>query len=94
MPCQTPTRKTMCATCPFRAGSPHADLAPYLTDAAMYESRICHSTGTNGIYRRTGKPEELCRGVRDIQLKMMHALKVIDVPTDEAWDAKRKELGC
>jgi hypothetical protein len=61
-----------------------------LNDASI----ICHSTGNNGINkRRTGKPEHLCRGARDIQLNVMAALKVIDTPTDEAWNAGRVKLG-
>lgn len=35
----------------------------------------------------------LCRGARDVQLAYFFALKLIPAPTDEAWDAKRKELG-
>lgn len=81
----------MCATCPFRQGSEHADLAPYLTERAMHEARICHSTGRNAL-KRNSKPPLLCRGVRDIQLKVMHAMKVISEPTDAAWAAKRKEM--
>lgn len=79
-------RKTMCATCPFRAGSPHADLADMLAASAINEaSRICHSTGTSAIYGRTGKKPLICRGSRDIQLRVMCALGVISAPTDAAW---------
>jgi hypothetical protein len=76
----------MCGTCPFREGSPHAYLAPDLAISAIScSSRICHSTGSNAINRRTGKPERLCRGARDVQLKHFHRLGVIDAPTDQAW---------
>ena len=90
-----PLRKSMCSTCPFRDGSPYENLRPALTESALNEaSRICHSTGrNNGINKRTGKPPHLCRGARDVQLRMMFALRVIDAPTDEAWDAKRVEMG-
>lgn len=89
-----PVQKKMCATCPFREGSEYAYLAEYLAASAMTEaSRICHSTGkNNAINRRTGKPERLCRGARDIQLKMFATLGVIDAATDEAWRAKRQEM--
>jgi hypothetical protein len=81
-----PVMKEMCATCPFRPGSPYADLAEGLAmSAATSASRICHSTGSNAIKHRTGRPSRLCRGARDIQLKIFHALGVIDAPTDEAW---------
>ena len=85
----------MCATCPFRDGSPYENLRETLTASALSEaSRICHSTGSNNaINRKTGKPPHLCRGARDVQLKVMFALEVIDTPTDEAWNAKRVEVG-
>jgi hypothetical protein len=87
------TRKTMCATCPFREGSPHSNLRSMLEISALSESsRLCHSTGVNALYR-TNKPEQLCRGSRDLQLRVMHGFGVIDAPTDEAWDAKCVELG-
>jgi len=89
----TPTRKTMCATCPFRDGSPHSHLRSMLEISALSEaSRFCHSTGVNALYR-TKKPVQLCRGSRDLQLRVMHGFGYIDAPTDEAWDAKCVELG-
>jgi hypothetical protein len=57
-------------------------------------SRICHSTGSNNaIHKRTGKPEQLCRGARDIQLQVLAGMGVISAPTDEAWAAKCQEMG-
>jgi hypothetical protein len=84
----------MCATCPFRPGSPYAYLAEDLAASALNtSSRICHSTGSdNAINRRTGKPPLLCRGARDIQLKAYAAIKFIEAPTDEAWEKKCKEM--
>jgi hypothetical protein len=73
----------MCATCPFREGSPYAHLA----------DDLCHSTGSNNaINRRTGKPARICRGARDLQLQVFTAIGVLTAPTDEAWDAKCREL--
>jgi len=85
----------MCATCPFREGSKTEFLRLHLTESALTEaSRICHSTGTNNAFhRRTGKPEHLCRGARDVQIHFFHCIGMIDAPTDAAWDAKCKELG-
>jgi hypothetical protein len=81
----------MCNTCPFKENSPYANLRDTLTESALTTtSRICHNTGNNAIHPQTGKPEKLCRGARDIQLKVMHALKVITEPTDEAWEAECK----
>jgi hypothetical protein len=89
-----PLRETKCATCPFKAGSKYACLANDLAASAMTEaSRICHSTGTNAIHRRTGKKPHLCRGARDLQLNLMAALKVISEPTDEAWNEQRVKIG-
>ena len=84
----------MCATCPFRAGSPYAHLVPTLTQSAMTEaSRICHSTGSgNAINRRTGKPPKLCRGARDLQLRVFAASGFIKEPKDAAWESKCREL--
>lgn len=88
-----PVCKTMCETCPFKKGSPYANLAPSLTESAMTVARICHSTGSNAINARTGKPEHVCRGARQVQLQMMHRLEVIAEPTDEAWNAERVRIG-
>jgi len=85
---------TKCATCPFRPGSKYAALAPELAMSALSNSsRICHSTGSNAINQRTGKPPRLCRGARDIQLAAFHSTGFIDAPTDQAWQAKVEALG-
>ncbi len=93
--CDLPVRTTMCATCPFREGSPYAFLVPDLTKSALTEAtRICHSTGSNnGINHRTGKPPAVCRGARDLQIQFFHAFGVIEAPTEDAWNKKRMELG-
>jgi hypothetical protein len=90
-----PLRKTMCATCPFRPGSPYAYLAPDLTISAMENaSRICHSTGSkNAINNRTGLAPHLCRGARDVQLAFMAAMGVIEAATDKAWNTQRVAIG-
>lgn len=51
-------------------------------------SQICHHPRLHG-HTET----HLCRGARDHQLVVFHRMGVIDAPTDEAWAAKRKELG-
>lgn len=94
MPKLLPLRLTKCATCPFRAGSKYEYLRGELAMSAISEaSRICHSTGSNAINRRTGKPSRLCRGARDVQLAAFHSTGFIDAPTDQAWQAKCKALG-
>lgn len=88
-----PVMKTMCPTCPFREGSKYACLVPHLAASALSEaSRICHSTGDSGIMGDTGKPERICRGSRDLQLRFFVAQGFLSEPTDEAWAAKIAEL--
>ncbi|HEY5443730.1 MAG TPA: hypothetical protein VIJ87_04515 [Pyrinomonadaceae bacterium] len=89
-----PVQRKMCGTCPFRPRSKYGSFASVLTEAALTEgSRICHNTGENDFIGKTGKPERLCRGARDIQLKVFAAAGVITAPTDEAWAAKCDEMG-
>lgn len=85
----------MCATCPFRSRSPYRYLRPDLSLSALNEaSRVCHSTGRDsGIFGNTGKPELLCRGARDLQLRVFHSIGFLSAPTDEAWTAKAREMG-
>ena len=94
MKASLPLRSEMCATCPFREGSPYAYLAPSLgTCAIEAHSRICHSTGSNAINRDTEKPELLCRGARDVALRFFASIGFLKEPTDAAWNAKCSELG-
>ena len=59
----------------------------------MKVSRECHNTGTNALRGRTNKPPVLCRGARDIQLKVMAATRAISKPTDAAWNRQREAIG-
>lgn len=88
-----PLMAEMCPTCPFREGSPYEGLRTELTISALSDaSRICHSTGSNGIHKRTGKPPKLCRGARTVQLNYFAATGFISAPTDAAFAAKWKEM--
>ena len=90
----TKLRKTMCATCPWRKGSPYAFLKETLKESALTQrNRICHCTGSSAIHRRTGKPEAVCRGARQEQLQHFHKLGVIEAPPDEAWAKARERCG-
>lgn len=83
----------MCGTCPWRAGSPYANLRPDLEKSALTNgNRVCHSTGSNGIHWRTGKPERICRGARNAQLSHFHAIGFLPAPTDEAWAEKLTDI--
>lgn len=90
-----PVRPQMCATCPFRKGSPYAYLATDLAQSALETgSRICHGTGANNaLHKHTGKPEQLCRGARDVQLQVFASIGFISEATDEAWADKCHEMG-
>jgi hypothetical protein len=90
----TRVRRTNCATCPWREGSPYAYLKDKLQESAITEgSRICHSTGSNNaINHRTGKPPMICRGARDEQLQFLHRIGFLREPTDRCWNERVKEL--
>jgi hypothetical protein len=90
-----PLNKRMCETCPWREGSPYTYLVPQLeADALGHASRICHSTGkNNAINRHTGKPERLCRGARDAQLRFFVGIGFLPEATDKAWSAACRRLG-
>lgn len=78
-----PLRKTKCQTCPFgEYGSVEVRIA--VESRVLSEaSQTCHHV----------KDKALCRGARDFQLMIFHRIGMLDAPTDEAWDRKRKEMG-
>ena len=56
-------------------------------------SHICHSTGCNNAFNhRTGKQPALCRGARNLQLQAFASTGFIESATDEAWNAKCREM--
>ena len=97
MSCNLPVRATMCATCPFRPGvaAKYAAVRDDIAASAMTEAtRICHQTGSdNAFHRRTGKPEHVCRGARDLQLKLFAGIGFLAAATDEAWNEQRIAAG-
>lgn len=83
-----PVRKTMCPSCPFREGGDR-ELAARVLDRTLFKaSQICHHPVLHGA-----KEHELCRGARNEQLTLLHRMRLIDAPTDEAFTRKSKELG-
>ena len=84
--------KKKCPTCPFRKNAKgHYDvpwLAMELEATLLNVSRICHHPRLHG-----SRETHLCRGGRDQQLEIFYRMRFINAPTDEAWDAKRAELG-
>jgi len=84
-------RKTQCATCPFRKQG-WTEVQPLLVQRATSEaSPICHSTGPDRLKGSCKKPF-ICRGARDLQLKLFVTLGYLKEPTDEAWAAKLEEI--
>jgi hypothetical protein len=84
-----PVMKRMCKTCPF---GPNGD--PLIANSVA--PRVVRFEGSHLCHHPilVGREEtHLCRGARDIQLKLLAAFGVIDEPTDAAFDAKAKRLG-
>lgn len=89
-----PVRLTMCGTCPFKEGSKYSYLREDLAEKSMTEGRICHSTGSgNAINDETGFEDHICRGSRDIQLRMFNGIGLLSEPTDKAWNDLRVKIG-
>jgi hypothetical protein len=83
-----PVMKTQCASCPFGPNGDARTATAVLDRTLMKASQICHHPRLNG------KPEtHLCRGARDIQLKVLVAMGLLPEATDEAFHKKSKELG-
>ena len=78
---QTPIQKVPCKSCPFAASDPIAldpdSLADYYRNAIELQgSHICHSV----------KQKTICRGGRDITLKVLTAMRLLAEPTDEEFE--------
>ena len=83
-----PVMAGMCPSCPFGKNG-DAQTREMVTERCMSKaSQICHHPRLHGK-----KETHLCRGARNLQLEMFHAMGFIKTPTDEAWQEKRKELG-
>ena len=78
---QTPIRKEPCKTCPF-AGSDPIALEPdsladhYRNVIELQGSHICHSV----------KQKTICRGGRDLTLKVLTAKGLLREPTDKEFE--------
>ncbi|MEG3840488.1 hypothetical protein [Microcoleus sp. herbarium14] len=73
-----PVQKTPCKTCPFAGTHPLEldDLASYYENLLGNGQHFCHSVENTKI----------CRGGRDIQLMWLCSIRMLDEPTDEAFD--------
>lgn len=76
---------TPCKTCPFEGGNPGGiNVNYYIQNIANFRaSHLCHSTDN----------KTLCRGARNIQIKIAYAIGMIDTPTDEALQAALIKYG-
>jgi hypothetical protein len=87
-----PVMAKQCSTCVFamtsRGDWVNPDLAELVESRILSCSQICHSPRLHGK-----KETHLCRGTRDRQIELMYRMGVISALTDEAWEARRKELG-
>lgn len=86
-----PVNPATCRTCPFAHSHESAIALQSTIIARMFQdggSQICHGTEA-----QNRKPTSLCRSARDRMLTLFFRMDFIDEATDEAWDAKRQELG-
>jgi len=83
-----PVMPAQCVTCPFNSdGDPQTRDGVVSRIVDMQCSQICHHPTLQG------KPEtHLCRGARDIQLRILTAMGLLSEPTDAAFATKSAEL--
>ena len=78
---RTPIQKVPCKTCPFAASNPIALEPESLADhyrnvIELHGSHICHSARNTTI----------CRGGRDLTLKVLAAKGLLKEPTDSEFE--------
>lgn len=73
---------------------PLTEVRDLLTKRALTEgSPICHCTGINHAHGKlVSRKPLLCRGARDLQLRIFASLGFIEAATDAAWDKKARKL--
>lgn len=82
-----PVQPTLCKTCPFASTNP-IELSPkryneiYQNVVKFEGNHLCHSVNN----------EKICRGGRDIQIKIARAFGWISEPTNEAFEAEMKRV--
>lgn len=78
--------KAACATCPFTTNSLGAEAtALYLKSIVTFQAQhTCHSVNDTKI----------CRGGQDIMLRAMHAMGLLEAPTDQCFEqTSKRHLG-
>lgn len=76
-----PVMPAMCKSCPFAEGGDMRLRVAVMDRTGLDHSQLCHHPRTVGKKKET----HLCRGARDHQLELLHRLKFISEPTDEAF---------
>jgi hypothetical protein len=88
-----PVMAKQCSTCVFAKKEDgkwlNPELAEMVEERMLRVSQICHHPALKGK-----KQTHLCRGTRDRQIEYFYRIGFLPECTDEAWQAKRKELGC
>ena len=82
-----PVQPKPCHTCPFAGNAPvnlrQNSYADYVAKVVTLESQhLCHSA----------HHQMLCRGGRDLLLRVLYIQGFITEPTDTAYDTARKEV--
>jgi|SanBayMetagenome_1026888.scaffolds.fasta_scaffold66060_1 hypothetical protein len=80
-----PVQEKPCKTCPFEGENP-VQLCPnrykgFIENLAGQGQHLCHSVDN----------EAICRGGRNIQLRILCAMGMLTEPTDEAFDQAIEE---
>lgn len=80
-------QKTPCKTCPFAGESPiklSQERMDYLYKQLLEfrSQHLCHSSKNNS---------KICRGGREIQLRLLYVRGAIESPTDESFEKATKE---
>jgi len=75
-----PVQEKPCKTCPFEGENP-VPIVPerysaFIENLAGEGQHLCHSLDNKAI----------CRGARNIQLRILKAMGMLDEPTDEAFN--------
>ena len=74
-----PVQQSPCYSCPFAGEKPleisSENMNGYLNNLFGHGQHICHST-----------QQHICRGGRDLQLRWLCAIGLLDESTDEAFD--------
>ena len=81
-----PVQPKPCKTCPFEGETP-IQLSPeryhyFINNLAGNGQHLCHSKNNKAI----------CRGARNIQLRMLCAMGLLDNSTDEEFNKKMNEI--